>query len=155
MTKEERQVAVDAVKAQYREGRIPEATMIQILAGISKQSGGDTLKLGGVTITVPAMKDNTKDKKDRNGNVIEYGVEKVDGGKITISGKIDGKPVQTCYVDAPLFKLIVDNLEEVLEFLSEEDKQYRKLGQTRMSQGSLSADMFNFSTPLVETVSQS
>ena len=145
-TKEQRQKAVEAVKQQHRDGLIDESTMIQILGGISKQAGGDTLRLGEVTITVPAMKDNTKDKKDRDGHIIAYGVERVTGGKITISGKIDGQAVQTCYVDAPLFKLLVDNLEEVLEFLSEEDKQYRKLGQTRMAQGSIASDMFNFET---------
>ena len=135
-------VAKEAVRKQYKDGVIDEATMITILAGINKQMGTDSFRRDGITVNVPQLEDTLKDKKDRHGNIIEKDKPSVKGGLITVSGALNGQKITGLYLQADVLKWIFDNESDIKAYLSEEGKEYRKIGQTSTDQGCLTGELF-------------
>ena len=135
-------VAKEAVRKQYKDGVIDEATMITILAGINKQMGTDSFRRDGITVNVPVLEDTVKTTYNRDRSVKEADKRTVKGGLITVSGTLNGQKINGLYLQADVLKWIFDNESDIKAYLSEEGKEYRKLGQTSTDQGCLTGEMF-------------
>jgi hypothetical protein len=136
------QNAKDTVRKQYNDGLIDEATMITILAGINKQMGTDSFRRDGITVNVPQLEDTLKDKKDRHGNIVEKDKPSVKGGLITISGSLNGQKINGLYLQAEVLKWVFDNQDGIKAYLSQEGKEYRKIGQVSTEQGCRTHELF-------------
>jgi len=134
--------AKEAIRKQYKAGVVDEATMIMILAGINKQMGTDSFRRDGITVNVPVLEDTLKTTYNRDRSIKEADKRTVKGGLITVSGTLNGQKINGLYLQADVLKWIFDNESDIKAYLSEEGKEYRKLGQTSTDQGCLTGEMF-------------
>jgi hypothetical protein len=136
------QNAKDTVRQQYTAGLIDEATMITILAGINKQMGTDSFRRDGITVNVPALEDTVKTTYNRDRSVKEADKRTVKGGLITVSGTLNGAKINGLYLQADVLKWIFDNEADIKAYLSEDGKEFRKIGQVSTEQGCLTGELF-------------
>jgi len=134
--------AKQAVREQHSNGIIDEATMILLISGINKQMGTDSFRRDGITVNVPALEDTVKTTYNRDRSVKEADKRTVKGGLITVSGTLNGQKINGLYLQADVLKWIFDNEADIKAYLSEEGKEYRKIGQTSTDQGCLTGELF-------------
>lgn len=128
------------------EGSMPQGVYINTLATLQKTRAsllGTDYRKDGLLLNVPAPRYGVKDKTDRNNNVIEKDVPCVKGGLITASGTIQGRKINTVYLNVELVEWIISNADSIKTYLSQPHMEYRHAGQTDIHEGSLKgSDLF-------------
>ena len=126
------------LQESYTAGNIPEALYINLLATLKRQLGTDFRK-DGITLNVPPLQATVKDKKDRQGNIIERDVQTVKGGLVTVTGSIRGKKINSLYMNAEVLLWICQNSEAISEYLGQEHMEFRRAEQTNMNEGAMTS----------------
>lgn len=128
------------------EGSMPQGVYINTLATLQKALTallGTDYRKDGLSLNVPELQFALKDKIDRRGNLIAKDVPSVKGGLITASGTIQGRKINTVYLNVELVEWIINNADSIKSYLSQPHMEYRHAGQTDIDAGSVKgSDLF-------------
>ena len=92
-------------------------------------------------LNVNPVAETVKDKKVRGGGVIEGGGNKIKGGLVNLSPEKNSPytGINKLYINVEAMQWIIKHGDQIIEYLSQEHMTYRKIGQTTIEEGCLTA----------------
>ena len=129
-------------------GKIPESVYISSLNSLQKQAKsllGTDFRAEGIMLNVNPVEATVKDKNTRGGGVITGGGNKIKGGLVNLSPEKNSRytGINKLYMNVETVLWIIRNGAAITDYLQQDHMEYRKIGQTSVEEGKLTAkDVF-------------
>ena len=137
-TIQEQKAELTAAYKEVGQTKISDALYITLVSALNAQLGTE-FRREGIMLNVNPVAEAVKDKKVRGGANIVGGGNKIKGGLVNLSGAVDGAVINKLYMNVQTVQWIVKHGSEILEYLAQDHMTYRKIGQTTVEEGQLTA----------------